>query len=354
MWLVVCELSSTLSCNVGDAPFSIQRVRIKHPVNRVSESTSETSFFLRHEFLIRRLHSLLGIVPLGLYMVVHLATNASFINGTEAFQSFVYLIHKPGSLLPLIEWALIFAPLVFHAGIGIWISKTGSVNSTQYSTVSNKRYVLQRLTGIIALIFLFFHILHLHGWFHAEFWVDAIGSVGLAQFRPYNAGSTLAHAMNNWIWPLFYLIGVLSCVYHLANGLWTSGITWGLWVSQAAQDRASKICAGFGIILSLVAVTAWWAAVSPNADDVEAMKAVEDRMHNAAIEAGAIPDMPEKRWTRESDDQKSDANENTKVKAEKKPVATVTEADLELVGPIETPAGDSTSDNTGEDDAADQ
>ncbi len=135
-------------------------------------STPETplsALFIRHEFAIRRVHSLFGIVPLGLYMVVHLTTNASLLNGPETFQRAVYLIHSPGKLLPLIEWGLIFAPLVFHAAIGVWIAKTGTTNSSQYQFTSNRRYTWQRWTGFIALVYLFFHILHLHGWFHAGF-----------------------------------------------------------------------------------------------------------------------------------------------------------------------------------------
>ncbi|WP_145419483.1 succinate dehydrogenase cytochrome b558 subunit [Planctomycetes bacterium K23_9] len=284
----------------------------------MTDNTPETSFFLRNEFLIRRVHSLLGIVPLGLYMVVHLTTNASFLTGTETFQRAVYLIHSPGELLPVIEWALIFAPLVFHAAIGIWISKTGRDNSQQYKFTSNRRYMLQRVTGVVALVFLFFHILHLHGWFHAEFWIDGVRALGFANFRPYNAGSTLAMAMNGYIWPTFYLIGVLSCVYHLANGLWTAGITWGLWISPAGQGRASKICVAFGAILAVISLTAWWAAVAPGDKDIAEMKKVEDRMHKVALEAGFIADMPEKQWVIESEGESnsSDAKADDSAKSD--------------------------------------
>ena len=133
-------------------------------------------------------------------------------------------------------------------------------------------------------MYLFFHILHLHGWFHAEVWLSVIQPLGLGSFRPYNAASTLVAAMNGWIWPTFYLIGVLCCVYHLANGLWTAGITWGLWISPSAQERASKICTAVGILLAVVAVSAWWAAVAPGpADEIE-MRATEDRMYGFGVE----------------------------------------------------------------------
>jgi succinate dehydrogenase / fumarate reductase cytochrome b subunit len=260
-----------------------------------SPETPPTSFFLRHEFGIRRLHSLLGIVPLGLYMSVHLITNASLLNAPETFQRAVYMIHSPGKLLPLIEWGFIFAPLIFHAVLGVWIARTGKTNSNQYKYASNRRYSWQRWTGFIALVYLFFHILHLHGWFHAELWLGAIQPLGFASFRPYNAASTLVAAMRGFVWPAFYLVGVLACVYHLANGLWTAGITWGLWISPAAQSRASKLCAAIGVALAVVGVSAWWAVVSPSDADVAEMKVVEDRMYRVAVDAGMVDENPEKR-----------------------------------------------------------
>lgn len=260
-----------------------------------SETSSATAFFFRHEFAIRRLHSLLGIVPLGLYMVVHLTTNASFMNGSETFQRAVYLIHSPGDLLPLIEWGGIFAPLIFHAVFGVWIARTGRMNDSQYKFASNRRYTWQRWTGFIALVYLFFHILHMHGWFHAHFWIDSIRNLGFGVFRPYNAASTLVEAMNGWFWPPFYLVGVLCCVYHLANGLWTAGITWGLWISPTAQARATKVCGAFGIVLAIIGTTAWWAAVSPSAEDAIEFRKVEDKMYNTAVDSGWVPANEEKR-----------------------------------------------------------
>ena len=255
----------------------------------------DSDFFLRHEFAIRRLHSLLGIVPLGLYMAVHLATNASLLNAPETFQRAVFLIHSPGKLLPLIEWGLIFTPLIFHAVIGVWIAKTGRSNSSQYRFASNRRYTWQRWTGVVAMVYLFFHILHLHGWFHAELWLDGVRRFGFASFRPYNAASTLVAAMEGWVWPAFYLVGVLACVYHLANGLWTAGITWGLWISPRAQERATKLCFAIGVVLAILGVSAWWAAVSPGSDQIAEMEAIENRMYEAATEAGMVTPNPEKR-----------------------------------------------------------
>lgn len=281
-----------------------------------SDSSSDLSFFSKHEFAIRRFHSLTGIIPLGLYMCVHLTTNASLVNGPELFQRAVFLIHSPGHLLPLIEWGGIFGPLVFHAALGIWIAMTGRSNSSQYRFTSNKRYSWQRWTGYATLIYLFLHIMHLHGGFHGEGWVAAMDKIGMAQFSPYNAGSSLVLAMNlgyGIIWPVIYLVGVLCCVYHFTNGLWTAGITWGLWVTPKAQQRATKVCLAFGAVLTVISLAAWAGAVFPSEQDAIEMRAVEDRMYEAGVEAGTVPAMEEKRDFRNRDTETDDSLENIQV-----------------------------------------
>jgi len=271
----------------------------------VSELTRSQSLFLRHEFAIRRVHSLLGIVPLGLYMCIHLTTNASLLSGTATFQRAVFYIHSLGAALPIVEWGGIFLPLLFHAILGVWIIKTGRSNVGNYQFTGNKRYVWQRWTGLIAFVFLMVHVLHLHGWFHVGPWLAVMKPLGFANFYPYNAASSLAMAMDRFIWgfwPAFYLIGVLATVYHLANGLWTAGITWGLWISPAAQQRATKVCVVFGVVLAVIGTSAWWAAVRPGPEEIAAARVIEDEMYEAALKTGLVYDMPEKRTAGHSDE----------------------------------------------------
>lgn len=252
---------------------------------------NSTSFFGRNEFLIRRLHSLSGLVPVGAYMVVHLVTNASLLNGVPTFQKAVNTIHSLGVVLPVVEWGFIFLPILFHGIFGVWIIKSGQSNLSHYRYNSNFRYAAQRWTGVIAFIFILFHVLHLHGWFHFEAWLHAIQPWGFGAFKPFNASSTLALAMKGVVWPLFYTVGVLSCVYHLANGIWTFGITWGIWVSPAAQKRASLVCAGFGVVLGIIGMSAL--AGAKMIDPAQA-RAIEDKINQGRIETGEISPQSEK------------------------------------------------------------
>lgn len=252
-----------------------------------------TTFFGRNEFLIRRLHSLSGLVPVGAYMVVHLLTNASVLDSAATFQKNVYSIHALGSILPVVEWGFIFGPILFHMLLGFWIIASGKSNTSKYKYTNNYRYSLQRWTGVIAAIFIMVHVFHLHGWFHMHWWIDNVAApLGMAQFRPYNAGSTLALALEGFVWPVFYVIGLLASVFHLANGIWTFGITWGIWISPAAQTRATNLCAVFGVLLAAVGLSALWGFTQ--LDPVEA-KRMEDTMYEAKLKSGELKDNPEKR-----------------------------------------------------------
>ncbi len=274
-------------------------------------NSSQQSFLARNDFLIRRLHSLSGLVPVGGYMVIHLVTNASVLESPAAFQKNVYTIHSLGSLLPVIEWAFIFIPLLFHAIIGMVIVAGGMPNSNQYRYGPNYRYTLQRVTGMIAFVFIMVHVFHMHGWFHADVWLEnVVRPLHGAQFKPYNAASSAGLALQNYVWVAFYMIGVLSCVYHLANGLWTMGITWGVWTSPAAQARASVVCTVGGLLLAVVSMGALFGMRSSGAGEgLEKARQAEEKMYQSKVESGELVPNEHKRMTQQANPDRKGAGE---------------------------------------------
>lgn len=75
------------------------------------------------EFGNRRLHSLLGVIPIGLFLIFHLSVNFMATKGEETFNGAVHLIeYTPVKIL--VEWVVIYLPLIFHAVYGIYIAFT--------------------------------------------------------------------------------------------------------------------------------------------------------------------------------------------------------------------------------------
>lgn len=211
----------------------------------------------RHHFLLRRLHSLSGIIPVGLFVIMHLFTNFQMLVGD--FQHEVDFIHATPALL-FVEIAL-WGGIAFHAGLGLVYTFTGSPNAGRYRHGANWRYVLQRVTGITALVFIFLHIATLRwrwslgGWF-TPFYVEGPGGEPLAH-------ATTALALQHAWWVVaIYVVGALSVVYHWSNGLWTAAISWGLTLSVAAQRRWGYVCATLCAALTVFALGAVIGAMS--------------------------------------------------------------------------------------------
>ena len=244
----------------------------------MDETTVQPSWIERNSFLLRRLHSLTGLVPIGLYMIIHISANATIYFGAGTFQTLVVnRIHDLGPLLPFVEWTFIFIPLLFHAIFGFYIIAGGLPNTGEYPYGSNVRYMLQRATGIIAFAAIFFHVAQMHHMF------KPLEAVGFAQFDPQHAGSSAAMAIqSSVVIVILYVIGVLACVYHLANGIWTFGITWGIWTSPGGQRRAGVGCWVFGVALSIAGLVSIGSMATLNVDQA---RQVEDHL----IETGKTP-----------------------------------------------------------------
>lgn len=221
----------------------------------MGDAGNRQGFFARNDFVLRRVHSLLGIVPLALFMLEHTFTNAKAAQGPEAYHGAIeFLTGLPA--LYVIEVAFIFLPLYFHAlyGVVIWLSGKGNMSRYgQYG--ANWRYTAQRWSGLFILFFVTYHLLHWR--FGLMFpWQTADG--GFA-FTHYN---TIAGDANSFFaamsaefsrWPMFvfYALGWTATIYHLANGLWSFAIVWGITRTRPAQKRWGYVCAAIGVVLFL-------------------------------------------------------------------------------------------------------
>lgn len=203
----------------------------------------------RYHFLIRRLHSLSGIVPVGVFLCIHLSVNATIVAGPGAFQYAVDLIHAMDKLgiLTAVEVLFIFLPIAFHAGVGIIIWLTSTPNVLAYPHGGNIRYTLQRWTGVATAAFILVHLWHMH-WIGA--WIPHPADFN--PFDPHAAPGTAAGAIQYawWYTPL-YGLGVICAVYHFANGIWSFLITWGVTIGPKSQRISGYACVVFGVILGV-------------------------------------------------------------------------------------------------------
>jgi succinate dehydrogenase / fumarate reductase cytochrome b subunit len=211
---------------------------------------------LSTNFLLRKLHQLTGIVPLGLFYFVHLFTNSKAMNGEGHFEKAVQDIHDLPFLL-LLEIFGIFIPLLFHSIYGVIISREARMNNFQYGYGRNWFYTLQRFTGGFLFFFIFFHVLNFR-----------FGLIPGLNETPIAGNSNLAYNIVSaefsilWIMVL-YILGVAATAWHLAYGFWLFAVDWGIVIGEKAQKAFLYACVALAFGLFVVGVNAAVSFVRP-------------------------------------------------------------------------------------------
>ena len=108
-------------------------------------------------YLLRKLHSLTGIVPVGAFLAEHFWSNSTALVGARQYNE----TSQELQTIPFrifVEWAFIFLPILYHGGYGVYIWLHGKSNVSQYPWVRNWLYTLQRYTGLIAFAYIGWHL----------------------------------------------------------------------------------------------------------------------------------------------------------------------------------------------------
>jgi succinate dehydrogenase / fumarate reductase cytochrome b subunit len=189
-------------------------------------------------FLFRRLHSLTGLVPIGGFLLFHFFENASARRGPEAFNETVEKIASMPYLYAL-EIGLLLLPILFHSVFGLFITASSRPNVVHYPYGRNWAYLLQRLSGIIAFVYIAVHVATTRGW-------------ALFVKGDHITFADMQAMLSQPLIMALYVVGIIAVTYHFANGIWSFSITWGLVRSAEAQKRLA--CASVGIFIVLCAV----------------------------------------------------------------------------------------------------
>ena len=188
-------------------------------------------------FWVRRTQSVLGIVPIGVFLVFHLYVNLIAAQGPGPYNRLVdTLEHLP--LILAIEVLLLYVPILLHAAIGLHIALAPKFTLPAYPYARKWQFHLQRLSALVALVYIAYHVITL------RLVPELTG--GHASFA-----LVAAQLHHRWVMVL-YLVGTLGTVFHFTSGLWSFAIHWGLVVGRRVQRVAAYASALVFVVLSLV------------------------------------------------------------------------------------------------------
>jgi succinate dehydrogenase / fumarate reductase cytochrome b subunit len=192
---------------------------------RISDSTYYT---------LKRLHSLTGVLPIGVFLLEHFFTNSHALEGPAAFDgAAAFLAGLP--YVTLIEAFGIWLPILFHMVLGVVIATTWQANVGRHGFARNWHYSLQRVTGLFLVAYIIYHT------WSTRFSAEAMSAPSLYLYMQ-------RHLANPGIF-VFYLLGALAASYHFGNGLFGFAIHWGLATGRRAQRRVGAAALAIGLAL---------------------------------------------------------------------------------------------------------
>lgn len=211
---------------------------------------------LSRNFVLRKLHQLTGIMPLGLFLLEHFYTNSKALNGAADFNNAVKDLQSIPYIL-FVETAGIFIPLIYHAVYGLFITFEMRPNNLNYPYSRNWFYTIQRVTGIILFFFITFHVLNFRFGM-----IPGLNTLSVAH-HPEQSFDIVSREFH--LVPIFiiYVIGITATVWHLANGVWLFLVDWGITIGERAQRLTGYACIAIGVVLLAVAINAAVAFLRP-------------------------------------------------------------------------------------------
>ena len=199
-------------------------------------------------FIWRKLHSLLGVVPIGAFLLEHFLSNFEALKGPAAYGAQVRFLNSL-PLVRVLEWTFIFLPILYHGVYGVYIWLRGQSNIVYYPWAGNWMYVAQRYTGLIAFAYIVQHVIRQRfmGWSLPE--------------NPGMAFAKVQHELANPWMLAVYIIAMIAICWHFAYGIWLFAAKWGITPGETARKRFGYACAAFGVVIAVMGLASIWAFV---------------------------------------------------------------------------------------------
>ncbi|SRR5579871_3141813 len=203
-------------------------------------------------FIWRKLHSLLGVIPIGAFLIEHLVSNFEATKGAVAYGDQVKFLNSL-PLVRVLEWTFIFLPLLYHGLYGVYIWIRGKSNIVYYPWAGNWMYLAQRYTGVIALVYIGYHVA-----------TQRFMGVSLPE-NPYYAFAKVHNELTNPLILAFYIVAMIAICWHFAYGIWLFAAKWGLTPGEVSRKRFGYVCLAFGVLLAGIGIASIFAFIGPQA-----------------------------------------------------------------------------------------
>lgn len=202
---------------------------------------------MNSEFLLRRIHSITGIFPVGIFLVYHLFTQLYLHSGAEVYNEHTNAFYDSPMAMLLLA-IFVYIPLFFHSIYGLKLSNSllnvSEVGAqTEYRYLANVLYWLQRLSGVGVFLFIGAHLTM------TQLITRIEGEYGM-HYEHLQAG--FLNPDSGLVTLAVYVLGILGASFHFSNGINTFCITWGITLTPLSQKMVRNFSIGVFIALTMI------------------------------------------------------------------------------------------------------
>lgn len=198
---------------------------------------------------LKRLQIWTGVLPVGLFLVSHLLTNARAIAGAGAFDRAAAQIWRIPNLVA-IEIGAIAMPMLLHVALGIMLGLTPQAAGDTVGYVRPWRLIAQRASGFFLVVYVVFHV--------------SATRLSVARLRgEQDLFDLMARQLEHPGVLAFQVAGVLAAAFHFGNGLTALAGPWGWSAGPKGRALAARLGVAAFAVLSLVGLLALLAFVHP-------------------------------------------------------------------------------------------
>lgn len=206
------------------------------PAFRGGEGMSAKGFRPDLSYLLRKLHSLSGIVPVGAFLAEHFWSNSSALFSAARYND-VSRELQTIPFRPFVEAIAIWLPILYHGCYGVYIWLRGKSNILDYPWMGNWLYTIQRITGLVAFAYIGWHVYSERFLTHGK-----------------STYADVEHTLRNPYALAFMAVGIVASSFHLGIGIWNFLCKWGLAATVSAQRAAGRLGLLVGVGFSLVGI----------------------------------------------------------------------------------------------------
>ena len=180
-----------------------------------------------------------GLIGIG-YVVIHLAANLFIFIGQNAINQYSAFLHGTGPLL-WVARIILLAAVIAHIVSAVLLTienRKARQNRYVHHRYIQANYAVRslRIGGIILLLFIIYHVLHL-----------TLGAApGQTRFAHGDVYNNVIYGFQNPFVSAFYILAVGALGLHVLHGLWSMFHTLGL-----NNNRFNRIWRNLAVVLAL-------------------------------------------------------------------------------------------------------